>query len=630
MHRFFTQPQLPWILLWIGLTFLILLLGVMIRTSWGQSHPLRKCAGLSLLAHLLLACYATTVEIVTATGGSSHGAMNLTLVEGSAEGTDDPNAVAIDDPASQAPSAGIEQNPAAPPLLDGATAVAHQSHLPPPLLETAKDEPKSEPPENPEPEKTVSKSAPEQPQNTDPPTTNVATTQPADHSTQPLPPAEATSTVPQIPEPPQTQDDSQWVSGDPAGATHLTEPTPEGPLASATASNSQPKDNSTNPAHTSVVATPVAARAAPEIYADRFSPDRAEIVRRRGGSAESESAVQAALAWLAANQSSDGRWDASRFGAGREMVVLGQDRQGAGAKADTAMTGLALLAFLGAGNTHEHGAYSKTVQRGLEFLIAEQAADGNLAGRAETYAFMYSHGIATFAMTEAYALTGDKRLEGPVKAAIRYTLAGQIRATGGWRYRQIETPGEQGDTSQLGWQLMALKSAELAGIDVPASARDGAARYLRSVASGQYGGKASYRPGEKTTATMTAEALVCRQFLGMARENPAGNEAGDYLLLKLPGPEQINLYYWYYGTLGMYQLQGDHWQRWNEALQNTLVRRQRVDGDMAGSWDPDCIWAGYGGRVYSTAMSALCLEVYYRYLPIYRSTSQHIATRPNP
>jgi hypothetical protein len=182
---------------------------------------------------------------------------------------------------------------------------------------------------------------------------------------------------------------------------------------------------------------------------------------------------------------------------------------------------------------------------------------------------------------------------------------------------------ERGDTSQLGWQLMSLKSAELAGLNVPSSAGDGAVRFLKSVSIGQFGGKASYRPGEHPSPTMTAEALVCRQFLGMARENPATNEAADYLTAQLPSADRINLYYWYYGTLGLYQLQDDHWQRWNTALQNTLVSRQHNDGELAGSWDPECLWGGYGGRVYSTALSALCLEVYYRYLPIYRSSERN-------
>ncbi len=176
-----------------------------------------------------------------------------------------------------------------------------------------------------------------------------------------------------------------------------------------------------------------------------------------------------------------------------------------------------------------------------------------------------------------------------------------------------------GDTSQLGWQLMALKSAELAGIPMPEATRAGAIRFLKSVASGEEGGLASYRPGEQPSHSMTAEALVCRQFLGMARDNPAADEAGKALLGELPSKDKVNLYYWYYGTLGMYQLQGDYWQRWNEALQSALVGRQQTDGDLAGSWDPVCVWGGYGGRVYSTAMSALCLEVYYRFLPLYNN-----------
>ena len=96
-------------------------------------------------------------------------------------------------------------------------------------------------------------------------------------------------------------------------------------------------------------------------------------------------------------------------------------------------------------------------------------------------------------------------------------------------------------------------------------------RFLRSVSSGDYGGLASYRPGEQATRTMTAEALVCWQFLGMAREDPASNEAGDFLLGQLPGQGAVNVYYWYYGTLAMYQLQGEYWRRWNQALQTQLL-----------------------------------------------------------
>jgi hypothetical protein len=223
---------------------------------------------------------------------------------------------------------------------------------------------------------------------------------------------------------------------------------------------------------------------------------------------------------------------------------------------------------------------------------------------------MYCHAMATFAMSEAFAMSRDVRLESAARKAVDFCIAAQHRPSGGWRYQS----GEAGDTSQHGWQVMALKSAELAGIRIPDATREGMVRYLNSVSSGPHKGLASYRPGHAATRAMTAEALVCRQFLGMARTNPAADEAGDYLLAELPGKSEANLYYWYYATLGMYQLQGDHWQRWNEALQPALVLSQRDDGRMAGSWDPDAVWGAYGGRVFSTALSTLCLEVYYRYL----------------
>ena len=354
----------------------------------------------------------------------------------------------------------------------------------------------------------------------------------------------------------------------------------------------------------------------PQIYKDRTTSDRPAVLRRRGGSPETEAAVQAALKWLALHQEPDGHFDAEKYGAGHETSALGPRSQRRGPRADTAVTGLALLAMLGSGNTHLDGPYARNVQHGLEYLLSVQGADGNLGGRAETFSFMYCHGMATFAMSEAYAMTHDRRLEEPLRPAIAYTIAAQHPTTGGWRYK----PHEMGDTSQLGWQLMALEERRVGRHSDAASKRaHGAIRFLKSVASGEEAAWPAIAPAKLPSHSMTAEALVCRQFLGMARDNPAADEAGKSLLGELPSKDKVNLYYWYYGTLGMYQLQGDYWQRWNEALQAALVGRQQTDGDLAGSWDPVCVWGGYGGRVYSTAMSALCLEVYYRFLPLYNS-----------
>jgi hypothetical protein len=171
--------------------------------------------------------------------------------------------------------------------------------------------------------------------------------------------------------------------------------------------------------------------------------------------------------------------------------------------------------------------------------------------------------------------------------------------------------------SQFGWQLMALKSAELAGLAIPADTRAGLARFLRSVTTGRQQGLASYKPRGRPTRTMTAEALACRLFLRSHLPNEARREAVDFLLQATPASGEMNLYYWYYATMALFQLQGDDWQTWNAALQQRLLDSQETHGTLAGSWPTSTVWGGYGGRVYTTAMAVLCLEVYYRYLPIH-------------
>jgi hypothetical protein len=275
------------------------------------------------------------------------------------------------------------------------------------------------------------------------------------------------------------------------------------------------------------------------------------------------------------------------------------------------------LAFLGAGHTQQEGPYKSQVVRGLDYLRRTQAPDGSIAGDAEMFARMYCHSMATFAVSEAYAMTQDKSLAAAVRSAASYSLAVQHPVDGGWRYR----PGDTGDTSQLGWQVMALKSAELGGLAIPQATWTRADRFLRSVRRGQSGGLAAYRPEGPPTRTMTAEALYCRQLLtGRADgglDRAAFAEAIESLVNEPPNASAVNLYYWYYGTLALHHAQGasaeaaDAWRRWNNALVRTLVASQDADG----SWPANCLWGGYGGRVYTTALGAMCLEAYYRYAP---------------
>jgi hypothetical protein len=369
-------------------------------------------------------------------------------------------------------------------------------------------------------------------------------------------------------------------------------------------------------------------------YSWRSAPGRLGLVQLQGGSTKTEAAVIAALAWLAKVQSADGRWDANRYGAGQEHSVLGHNRGGAGRNADTGISSLAILAFLGAGHSHLQGDYQDTVRRGLEFLIRSQASDGSLFGDSTLYAQMYCHSMATFALAEAQAMTGDARLRTAVAKAVEFSVRAQHPATGGWRYRPAV---DAGDTSQLGWQMMALASAQRAGVDVPTHTWTRVARFLRSVRRGQHGGLASYRPDGPPSTSMTAEALYCRGLLHEVGGEPidpqAASEATKSVLASLPARERINLYYWYYASLALHQQRETNdqaataWTTWNDALIEALVSTQHTAGSDAGSWNVNTVWGGYGGRVYTTAMAAMCLEVYYRYAPT--SGTPSMATRPD-
>ncbi|RMG04925.1 MAG: hypothetical protein D6741_00265, partial [Planctomycetota bacterium] len=156
-----------------------------------------------------------------------------------------------------------------------------------------------------------------------------------------------------------------------------------------------------------------------------------------------------------------------------------------------------------------------------------------------------------------------------------------------------------------------------AGIPVPADTFTQAERFLKNVRAGGYGGLASYRPGEPISPAMTAEALVCRQLLGESISTETLREADAFLLQHRPGTGENNLYFWYYASMALYYQQGEAWNTWNRALKDHLLAMQSTTGESAGSWPANTTWGGYGGTVYTTATAALCLEVYYRYLPMY-------------
>jgi hypothetical protein len=374
-------------------------------------------------------------------------------------------------------------------------------------------------------------------------------------------------------------------------------------------------------------------------FGGRSAATKQKMLNDQGGNAPSEAAVAKGLQWLALHQAQDGHWSLHEFNKhGREQprpagkVIRCNCEAGTANRNDVAATGFGLLPFLGAGITHKPGKtnnkdYTKTVEGAVNWLMGKQSVkDGSYSGD------MYAHGIAAIAMCEAYGLTSDPRIKLSAQRALNFIAYAQDPAGGGWRY----SPKQAGDTSVTGWQLMALKSGQMAGLSVPKNTLKLADRFLDSVESSEKGssmadkgGGFGYVPGQAPAITMTAVGLLCRQYSGVGPKNPALQKGVKRLRGEPPsknGTLNGNIYYLYYATQVMHHMQGESWQFWNlgpkgdgkDGIRNALISKQDKGTSpqhphQVGSWG-----GSQGGRVMATSLSLLCLEVYYRHLPLYR------------
>ena len=343
----------------------------------------------------------------------------------------------------------------------------------------------------------------------------------------------------------------------------------------------------------------------------RGAESRAAMVRDYGGTKESEVAVAMALKWIANHQNPDGGWSFDHTAAGRRNCTCGD--MGTAKTSFNGATAMALLPFLGAGNTHKKGEYKKQVEAGLYYLTRSMKVNGATGDLTDAGGRMYSHGLCAITLTEAFAMTKDRQLMAPAQMSLNFITYAQDPVGGGWRYK----PRQAGDTSVVGWQLMALKSGHMAYLNVPKNTVAGCYKFLDSVQanSGSTYGYTSPGGGHATTAV----GLLCRMYLGWKKDEPALIRGVE--TISKWAPSKTDMYYNYYATQVMRHHGGPLWDKWNKTMRDHLVATQKTGKgqcDNTGSWH---MGAGHGarvgGRLYNTALATMILEVYYRHMPIY-------------
>jgi hypothetical protein len=312
-------------------------------------------------------------------------------------------------------------------------------------------------------------------------------------------------------------------------------------------------------------------------YSGRTPQGRATQREKFGGKKAGSDAVLKALRWLKSVQDSEGKWENEAF------------------------TGLALLCFLAHGETPASEEFGETVQKAMQYLAAHLPVEGGSSA--------YKNGIATYAISEAYAMTKIPFLRGPMEAGLTKIVKGQ-QGNGGYGYDyNLDT---RWDLSVAGWQYQAMKAGYYAQANVPGlpEAIEKSKTFLKNVA---YANKKFGYSSPGSGGNMTGVGTVALQLLGESNSPQARGGVETIYTERLAGYDWAsaggNLYGWYYDTQAMFNTQGPEWKRWNAKFQKVLIRNQ----DSQGSWTVNI----HGQpKVFATTLACLQLEVYYRYLPM--------------
>ena len=264
---------------------------------------------------------------------------------------------------------------------------------------------------------------------------------------------------------------------------------------------------------------------------------------------------------------------------------------------DTGATGLALLAFMGAGHTHKNikSPYRENLQKAVNWLLSRESNRGSFSRNT-----FYEQGIAAMALCEAYGITNDPKLKKAAQKSADYIVS-QMGQDGGFGY-----DGAGNDTHVTSFQVMALKSAVLAGLHVPKEALTRLLKYYKKALNKN--GTTGYGKADRGSpeSARTAVGLFVRMFLKVKTTDPDALKIAD--VLDDVGPQTSALYQIYDGTYGMFQMGGHYWKNWNDRFRDPVIEIQNRDGH----------WTGRGGDVIATTFYIMSLEVYYRYLPVNR------------
>jgi hypothetical protein len=327
--------------------------------------------------------------------------------------------------------------------------------------------------------------------------------------------------------------------------------------------------------------------------------DRSKRLRENGGRPEYDKKVVKGLDWLKSKQNENGSW---------------------GDSYPVAMTGFAILAFSGHCETVDSPKYGKTLVKAINYLV-DFGRDNNGSLGAPGSHLSYEHGIATYALSEAYSInknsrTKTKSISTALRNSVPVIIEGQTEG-GGWLYGYGKNG--IGDLSVAGWNMQALKAAKLTGRKI--SGIDKAIKKARAYvslccdASGLYryrakGATAGAGAGGKLS--LAGVGVLCARMMG--GPEPSEDKSLKAILAKKPGSFQaMNLYSQYYNSQACFQKGGAEWDEYNKEFQSLVAKAQEGDGSwpIAGGGTQ----AKADAKIYCTCLSILMMEVYYRYLP---------------